>query len=94
MLLRQSFHAEDKERQCLQLSEKGNLWIILALMAGICYAFNNFFLGQLSHHGLVAVIYVNIPSFFLFMIVYGVNLARNKLLHGFYWCKEVSIFFR
>lgn len=63
-------------------------------MAGICYAFNNFFLGQLSHHGLVAVIYVNIPSFFLFMIVYGVNLIRNKFLHGFFWCKEVSIFFK
>jgi len=66
----------------------------LALLAGICYAFNNFFLGQLSHHGLVAVIYVNIPSFFLFMVVYGVNFIRNKLVHGFYWSREISIFFK
>lgn len=76
------------------MSEKGNLWIILALLAGVCYAFNNFFLGQLSHHGLVAVIYVNIPSFFLFLAVYAVNLIRNKIVHGFFWRKEVSIFFK
>jgi len=28
------------------------------------------------------------------MIVYGVNLLRNKVLYGFFWCKEVSIFFK
>jgi len=43
-----SFEMLDRERQCFQLSEKGNLWIVLALLAGICFAFNNFFLGQLS----------------------------------------------
>ncbi len=64
------------------------------MLAGICYAFNNFFLGQLSHHGLVAVIYVNIPSFFLFMAVYAINLIRNKYMYGFFWCREVSIFFK
>lgn len=78
----------------MQLSERGNLWIILALLAGICYAFNNFFLGQLSHHGFVAVIYVNIPSFFLFMVVYVANFIRNKIYHGFFWSREVSIFFK
>lgn len=45
LLNKSSFEIQDKERQCLQLSEKGNLWIVLALLAGICYAFNNFFLG-------------------------------------------------
>ncbi|CDW86818.1 UNKNOWN [Stylonychia lemnae] len=92
--LQKSFEMQDKEKQCLQLSERGNLWIILALLAGICYAFNNFFLGQLSHHGFTAVIYVNIPSFCLFVVVYGVNLIRNKVIHGFFWCREVSIFFK
>ena len=66
----------------------------MALLAGICYAFNNFFLGQLAHHGLVAVIYVNIPSFLLFMLVYAANLLRNKYYYGFYWSRETSIFFR
>ncbi len=66
----------------------------MALLAGVCYAFNNFFLGQLSHHGLVAVIYVNIPAFFLFVIVYIANLIRNKYIHGFYWSREISIFFK
>ncbi len=70
------------------------MWIILALLAGVCYAFNNFFIGQLSHHGFLAVVYVNIPSFFLFTIIYGINLIRNKILHGFFWSKEVSIFFK
>ena len=28
------------------------------------------------------------------MIVYLVNLIRNKIYHGFYWSKEISIFFK
>jgi len=28
------------------------------------------------------------------MVVYGVNLIRNKVVHGFFWSKEVSIFFK
>jgi hypothetical protein len=40
------------------------------------------------------VIYVNIPSFFLFIIVYSINMIRNKMLYGFFWCKEVSIFYK
>src|SRR5688500_8249718 len=37
-LVRQnSFDMNEKERQCFQLSEKGNLWIILALIAGVCF---------------------------------------------------------
>jgi hypothetical protein len=51
-------------------------------------------LGQLSHHGFVAVIYVNIPSFIIFIVVYSINLIRNKIHHGFFWCREISIFFR
>ena len=78
----------------MQLSERGNLWIILALLAGVCYAFNNFFLGQLSKHGLMAVLYVNIPSFCLFTLVYSINLVRNRIIHGFFWRREISIFFK
>ena len=42
----------------------------------------------------MAVIYVNIPSFLLFMLVYAANLLRNKYYYGFYWSRETSIFFR
>lgn len=38
--------------------------------------------------------YVNIPSFILFMGVYSINLIRNKVLHGFFWSREISIFFK
>ena len=89
-----SFEILEKEKQCLQLSERGNLWILLALLSGVCYAFNNFFLGSLSHLGLVAVIYVNIPSFAIFLVIYGTNCIRNKIMHGFFWCREISIFYK
>ena len=28
------------------------------------------------------------------MTVYGINMIRNKLIHGFYWSREISIFFK
>lgn len=76
------------------MSERGNLWIILAILAGVSYAFNNFFLGQLAKEGILAVVYVNIPAFTFFICIYLVNCIRNKLLHGFYWSRESSIFFK
>jgi drug/metabolite transporter (DMT)-like permease len=42
----------------------------------------------------MAVVYVNIPSFFIFLIIYLVNFIRNKLRHGYYWSKDISIFFK
>lgn len=30
----------------------------------------------------------------MFVAVYGVNFIRNKFIHGFYWSKETSIFFK
>lgn len=43
---------------------------------------------------MIAVVYVNIPSFFIFIVIYAINAIRNKILYGFYWKKEISIFFR
>lgn len=28
------------------------------------------------------------------MIVYAVNLCRNRMVHGFYWSKDISIFYK
>lgn len=76
------------------MSDRGNLWIILALLAGVSFAFNNFFLGSLSIHGILAVVYVNIPAFFCFLTIYLINIIRNKIMHGFYWSKDISIFYK
>lgn len=37
---------------------------------------------------------MNIPSFCIFTLIYGINCIRNKIMHGFYWKKEISIFFK
>ena len=30
----------------------------------------------------------------LFIVIYGINFARNKYYLGFYWSREISIFFK
>ena len=42
----------------------------------------------------MAVIYVNVPSFLIFICIYIANFVRNKIFYGFYWSREVSIFFK
>lgn len=42
----------------------------------------------------MAVVYVNIPAFFFFSCIYIANMIRNKVMHGFYWSRELSIFFK
>jgi hypothetical protein len=37
---------------------------------------------------------VNIPAFFFFISIYIINCIRNKVTHGFFWSRELSIFFK
>ena len=30
----------------------------------------------------------------IFVVVYAINYIRNKYVHGFYWSKEISIFYK
>ena len=34
------------------------------------------------------------PAFFIFLFIYIANAIRNKIMHGFFWSKDISIFFK